>query len=633
MSFESPGGLWLLAAIPFILLLWMLRPRRPRMRIPSVMLWPASSAERRSARPWQRLRNHPLLWLQVLVALLLAIAAAQPFIPAEAADQRLIVLLDASGSMRAHDVAPSRWDAARAAVTDLTRTLGPDQTVSVIRADDAPRILVTDTRDAALVESILADETPAFGAIDTATTLSLAAGIARGVPSEWVLVGDGDFPEATPAAGTGVPPQTRFRFVRIGSSSAANLSLTGLTLRSDGSSYAAQLGIRNASDMRVNGAVQLLAEGGAVVANSEWSAEPHQDTYVAWSGVEVGPHWFEARLVNTSLNPPEANALDSDDSAWAAADPANSTQQRALLVTAGNTFLERALALQGSVRTFKVSPTDWPALVAQGDAAMYALLVVDRQSASTDAPPSNALYVGGATGATFQPRVIAPRSDHPLLRNVDFSDVRIGRAAQLPADEAEAWESVVDSDGGPLLVVRTVRDGERVRREALLTFALGDSDLPLRPAFPVLMANLLQWLAPRPDGMPQNVAPGVSLQLDASPLASSVHIESVSDASAPPEQLAPPWPPRSFRPPRPGVYRALEEDPDGSVTTYVVADGFSQTESDLSPREPTALVSRTTQSSDVGQVLRSVRSGVWPWLLAILLGLAAIEWVVDARGR
>src|SRR5919109_3267947 len=111
MNFDAPAAAWLLGTIPLIVLLWLLRPQRPRVRIPSVLLWPASSAERRSATPWQRLRNHPLLWLQLLVAALLAITAAQPFVPAEAAEQRLIVLLDASGSMRATDVAPSRWDA------------------------------------------------------------------------------------------------------------------------------------------------------------------------------------------------------------------------------------------------------------------------------------------------------------------------------------------------------------------------------------------------------------------------------------------------------------------------------------------------------------------------------------------
>ena len=32
-------------------------------------------------------------------------------------------------------------------------------------------------------------------------------------------------------------------------------------------------------------------------------------------------------------------------------------------------------------------------------------------------------------------------------------------------------------------------------------------------------------------------------------------------------------------------------------------------------------------------ILRSVRSGLWPWLVAGLLALAAAEWIVDSRGR
>src|SRR5687767_10992776 len=108
-SIEAPGALWLGLAAPAILLLWMLRPRRPRVRIPSVLLWAVSPAERQSARPWQRLRNHPLLWLQLLVALIAALAAARPYLPAQGASQHLIVLLDASGSMRARDVSPDRF--------------------------------------------------------------------------------------------------------------------------------------------------------------------------------------------------------------------------------------------------------------------------------------------------------------------------------------------------------------------------------------------------------------------------------------------------------------------------------------------------------------------------------------------
>jgi hypothetical protein len=631
VSFDAPAGLWLLASLPLILLLWLLRPRRPRVRIPSVLLWPASTAERRSATPWQRLRNHPLLWLQLAIAALLAVAAAQPFVPAQAADQRLIVLLDASGSMRATDVAPSRWDLARDSVVSLASQLGPDQTLSVVRLDDAPRILVADTRDAAGVQNVLALEQPGYAGIDSATAVSLASGLARGAPSQWVLVGDGDFP--APPDGVNVPPDTRFRFISIGSASASNLAITGMALRATANAYAVQVGVRNDGDTDSSGSVQLLDEGGALLASSRWNAAARQDAYVAFDGVQPGSNWFEARLGD--INPPTANALATDDRAWAVAPGASSQgEQRALLVSPGNTFLERVLALDGSLRTFKVPPADWPALVSQGDAASYALVVLDRQPRSTTPPPpaGSVLFVGGATGDSFQPRLIAPVAEHPLLRNVDWSDVRVGRATRLSADDLAGWDTVVDSDAGPLLLVRTLREGDQLRREAWLTFELGESDLPLRSAFPVLTANLLDWLVPRPEGSPRSVAPGAALQVTASPLARAVRVETL-DASRPTQQLAPPWPPRPFQPPAPGVYRSVEDDPDRPVSTYVVADAFAAGESDLRPRQPEALAAQMDQSDRVGEVLRGVRSGVWPWLLALLLGLAGLEWVVDARGH
>lgn len=631
MSLDAPGGLWLLGTIPLIVLFWMLPPRRPRVRIPSVLLWPTSTAERRSAwrRPWQRLRNHPLLWLQLFIALLLAVAAAQPYVPAEAAAQRVVVLLDASGSMRAHDVQPSRWDAARNAVVDLARSLGPDQSLSVIRVDDQPRVLVADVHDAARVQSVLDRESPAYGPIDAATSVALANGVGKGGPSEWVLVGDGQFPDLP--AGTTIPPGTRFRFVPIGSASAGNVALTGLAIRSNGSTLALQLGLRNANDRSVSGSVELLAEGGAVLATKDWSAGPRQDTYVGWDGVQSGPRWFEARL--TSVDPPDANVLDTDDRAWAVASSPTS-QQAVLLVSTGNTFLERVLAVKGNLRTFKVSPPDWPPLVNQGGASTYALVVLDRQPRdATPTPTGSALYIGGSSGDAFQPRVIAPVPDHPLLRNVDWSEVRIARAARLTTEQTTGWETVVDSDGGPLVLVRTLREADHVRREALLTFALGESDLALRSAFPVLMANLVEWLAPRAERSPQTIAPGATLQLDASPLASSVRIETAVDVSSQPDTLAPPWPPRPFRPAAPGVYRAIEESPTGPATTYLVADAFAPTEADLGPSQPVPLASQTGQTDDLAHILRGVRSGIWPWLLATMLALGAIEWVVDARGR
>lgn len=632
LSLDAPAALWLLAALPVILILWMLRPRRPRVRIPSILLWPSSQAERQAARPWQRLRNHPLLWLQLLIAALLALAAAQPFVPSEVVQRQVIVLLDASGSMAARDIQPTRWDAARASVVDLAKSLRPDQTLSILRLDEEPRLLLAGTRDAQQVEVALRDEQPSRGGIDQAAAVALASGLVRGEQSEWVMVGDGTVPPLP--EGMAPPSGTRVRFVPIGSPTASNVALAGLTIRPVAAALALQLAIQNAGDQPASGTVQLLAEGERVVASSSFEAQPRDQAYLTWSGIDTGPRWFEARL--TSVEPASANHLFSDDHAWATPAQGGSAS-RVLLVSGGNTFLERVLAIQSGLRVEKISPADSAVLLAQPEAA-YALAVFDRQSPGTVASgQGSALYIGGVGGEAFRPGLIAPRPDHPLLRSVDWSEVRVRRAFTM-SESSSGWETVVDSDGGPLLSIRTLRQETapdqpaRLRREALLSFDLGDSDLPLRPAFPVLMANLVDWLVPSNQPLEPAIPAGAAATLHAAPLAQALRVEWVVDPDVS-EDLAPPWPPRPFHPRTPGVYRVLQEGLQPQPERFVVAEAYAPSEADITPRTPALSGQSGAEALDAAAVLRSVRGGLWPWLLAALLLLSLLEWGVDARGR
>lgn len=617
MSWESANLLWLALTIPAILLLWVLRPRRPRLRVPSLLLWPGSQAERQSARPWQRLRNHPLLWIQLLMAALLALAAARPFLPAEAAGRHLIVLLDASGSMQARDVAPDRFGVARDLVLDLARGLGPDQEITLLRLDERPRVLVAGARGVAQMEAALAGEHPSYGPADMAAALALAAGLTRG-PAEWVLVGDGglDLPE-----GALRPAATGFRFLPVGRR-AGNIAVTGLSLRQGSEAVALQAGLRNTGVDPVSGRLQLLAEGQLVGAR-EWHLEPGGETHLTWSHLPAAPRWYEVRLSGV---PAEANALEQDDRAWAAISVTN--EARVLLVSQGNSFLERVLSVHGGVRPFRAAPADWPGLATQG--AAYPLTVLDLYWPEA-LPSGNALLVGPPIGEEFRPQQIRPKTEHPLLRHVDWSEVRVAAARRLPGTEPSVpspqpsvptggWETVIDSDGGPLLAVRE----QGGRRQAVLAFELGQSDLPLRPAFPVLMANLLQWLLPRPEEAPRNVPPGVAAVVEPAPLAQQLWVEGPDGTR---HDLAPPWPPQPFRPPAPGLYRVVQEWPEGGQQSLLVAGGYHPLEADLTPHSldlPT--VDDAAPPSARGAL------AFWPWLAAALLVLSLIEWWVDARG-
>ena len=85
------------------------------------------------------------------------------------------------------------------------------------------------------------------------------------------------------------------------------------------------------------------------------------------------------------------------------------------------------------------------------------------------------------------PVIADVRRDHPLARQLDLTDVNISAARRLalaPGDVA-----VAGSFGVPLLIARE-RPGLRI---AATSFDPRRSDLPMRPAFPLLIANALAW--------------------------------------------------------------------------------------------------------------------------------------------
>jgi hypothetical protein len=96
-------------------------------------------------------------------------------------------------------------------------------------------------------------------------------------------------------------------------------------------------------------------------------------------------------------------------------------------------------------------------------------------------------------GAVRDPVIADVRRDHPLARQLDLGDVNIASARRLalaPGDVA-----VAGSFGVPLLIARE-RPGLRI---AATSFDPRRSDLPMRPAFPLLVANALAWAGPRAD--------------------------------------------------------------------------------------------------------------------------------------
>ncbi len=124
MHFLWPESLWLMAALPLLVLLyvWLLR-RKKKMAVRFASL----SIVREAMGPGQSVRRHipPVLFLLALVAMLLAAARPVAVVTLPSTQQTIILAMDVSGSMRATDVQPNRMvaaqNAAKSFLTELPR--------------------------------------------------------------------------------------------------------------------------------------------------------------------------------------------------------------------------------------------------------------------------------------------------------------------------------------------------------------------------------------------------------------------------------------------------------------------------------------------------------------------------------
>ena len=130
-SFLWPQLLWLLLALPLLVLLylWLLR-RRKKLAVRYASLAIVKQAQGRG--PGWRRHLPPLLMLLALGALLLASARPVAVVALPSNQQTIILAMDVSGSMRATDVLPTRLEAAQAAAKTFLKELPRDVKVGIV---------------------------------------------------------------------------------------------------------------------------------------------------------------------------------------------------------------------------------------------------------------------------------------------------------------------------------------------------------------------------------------------------------------------------------------------------------------------------------------------------------------------
>ena len=356
MPFATPLALLGLLFVPLIVGMYLLRLRRPSTVVSSTLLWTRLVADVEANAPWQRLRRSLLLLLQLLLVIALALLAARPFLERPAGLARDIVLVvDASASMAATDVAPSRLDAAKDAAVAALRDLPAGGKVSVIVAGRTARVVATGSTDMSRVRNAIDGIEPTTAAGDVADALALASALAA-------QSGDAEILVATDAALAQVPT-TRLdapvRVLQVGRER-RNQAIVALAIRTapSGLTKSAFISVANL-DIDV-AETRLHVYGDGVLLDSRdlrLAAQARADVVVD-DITQQGTRRVD--VIEVRLVPPEADGrpdqLAADDRAWAVV-PTEETRQ-VLLVSEGDPYLETALSYLPNVELYGRKPAD-----------------------------------------------------------------------------------------------------------------------------------------------------------------------------------------------------------------------------------------------------------------------------------
>ncbi len=507
MGIGSWAGLWFALGIPLILMMYLLKRKFIDTPVPSHLLWKRVLENTEANRPWQKLRNRLLMWLQILAAALLAFALMRPFLWAEAGTGgTLVVVADVSASMSAASaLGPNNSEAAdtQTRLDELKRELladtrQADGALTLIRMGGTPQVVASAADDRAAWNRAVEELEPDYARTSYREAISLASAVAEGQRDARIVVyTDGQWSERVDDLPVSVPVEVR----RIDGANYRNASIEQF-----GTEGSRAVGVvANTGNSALEVGVELSGDGRAQ-GNETLTLQPGERRTVAFDRAEA------SEIYRLSLTG-QSDDYAADDDAFAF--PETGGTVKVLLLSDGNLFLEKALRLSGAEVTRLDLSGNVPA--ADGDAEASET-EKDTGTTASKTPPlpeeqpdlvvvegelpaalqsgawgqwigKAALWTIGGKEETGQPgnrRV--ELNAHPVTRYLSLNEPYFG---PLTEGKPAGLQTVMSIGGRPAIAAGT----ENGRRALWFGFNLQSGDLPLNSEFPVLVSNATTWLS------------------------------------------------------------------------------------------------------------------------------------------
>jgi hypothetical protein len=612
----------------FMVALYILKLRRRTVAVPFVPLWHRILKDKEATSLFSKLKRLLSLLVQLAILALLVVALGDPRAKASIVKGRtLVVLVDASASMQATDVAPSRLEHAKDEVKKLIRGMSGSDRMLIAQMDAITTPLGPMSSDTTELERVLAEVRATDTRADFARALRFATDTLRAAENpEIVLVSDGNIGAAADASGPVHLGDIKLSYLPMGRSSddaKRNVGVTQFSVRRyplDKSRYEVMLEVTNTGPQAEDIELSLLGDG-QVVDMTKLRLKPGERLPRFYPNLSGASRTLEAKLRPIGAS---VDYLPADDRAFALLPERH--RSKVLVVTQGNTYLEAALLLDEYLDVSLVTPKQYLDSFAAKIKA-YDVVLFDGVTPA-ELPQAHAIYLdprGPGAPVKVDVPLTAPGFDkierkHPLVRFLALDNVNIARGHKLvpgPGDKV-----VGASEDGPLLVAGA-RGGYKF---VALGFDVRESDLPLRIAWPLLLLNSINFFTEEDTSYLSSFRTGDVWRV---PLSTETKVAELTGPRGPLGTIPVHEGRAVFQGSTAGFYDVVAKRGEDELRASFAANLLDADESQIAAKPEL-----TVDGKLAGQVAGftvGVRREVWIYLLLAVVLIAAIEWATYHR--
>lgn len=622
MSFLQPlAFLGLLLFIP-VILLYLLKQRRRRVQVSTLLFWDEILRDEHRVASITRLRKIVSLLLQLLILALLVLALARPILAKDTLGaRRIVILLDVSASMLAEEGGQTRMEQAVAKTREVIAGMASGDTAMLVAAGAHPDVVMPFTSSRRTLNEALDGVAPANGG----TNFAAAFHVLEQLPPDGretcvYVISDGAFEPVQFNA----PERMRFAYLPVGKAT-DNVGITAFQVRPLPAlprDFEILFEVANESDESVTLPFELHVGDDLVDANEITIAARGTYTHAmrqfsaAGGAVELVVDWDDAFL--------------PDNHAYAVLPP--SVTVPVLLVTEGDYFLESALLTDDGIALTTLTPAQYPTQLPDQEPLVF---IFDGWAPETP-PDGHAIYIGqwpASLGITSEGELADPiitewDQSHPVNRHLQLTNISIESGARMTAPAS--FKPLIESFEDPLVLL----DESGPHRIMVVGFNTATSDLPLRVAFPILVANTIRYMTGG-DRAENWQAPSIGTVLGPEALAAYAGDATLVKVLAPGEEAEDPVDRvdgvdkelLAVAVEKAGIYRGVTDS--GEVVPLFGASLCDRREANIAPSE--GLPVRSEQP--LQEITDDFRIGAAPWRLVALAALAVLflEWAFFHR--